>query len=74
MGTRRSSRTVAVAPIVESESEPEVVESDDSGSEFDPEDADSDFADDLDDDDEEVMVDAARLISMLILCHFSAST
>ncbi|KAI0722038.1 SNF2 family N-terminal domain-containing protein [Cerioporus squamosus] len=60
VSTRRSTRAVAASSLVESESEPEFVESDASGSEFDPaEDVDSDFDDDVDEVDEEVMVDAA---------------
>ncbi|TFK88380.1 hypothetical protein K466DRAFT_520961 [Polyporus arcularius HHB13444] len=61
VSTRRSTRAAAAASsLVESESEPEFVESDASGSEFDPaDDAESDFGDDLDEEDEEFMVDAA---------------
>ncbi|RPD62100.1 hypothetical protein L226DRAFT_509025 [Lentinus tigrinus ALCF2SS1-7] len=68
VSTRRSSRVAAAQSIVESESEsePELVESDDSGSEFDPaDDANSDLADDLDDDDEDLMVVAATTQSLL---------
>ncbi|KAI0676710.1 SNF2 family N-terminal domain-containing protein [Trametes maxima] len=57
----RSGRRVSVAQqdVSDDGSVEELIESDDSGSDFSPEDGDSDFEDDLDEDDEEVMVDAA---------------
>ncbi|KAI0750681.1 SNF2 family N-terminal domain-containing protein [Daedaleopsis nitida] len=58
--TRRSSRVAAASAVVEADSDSEpLFESSDSGSEFDPVDSDSDFAGDMDEEDEEVMVDAA---------------
>ncbi|KAI8984946.1 SNF2 family N-terminal domain-containing protein [Trametes punicea] len=57
---RRGKAGAAVVRDI-SESEEDIVESDDSGSDFDPdgEDADSDFIDDFDEDDEGLLVDAA---------------
>ncbi|KAI0662868.1 SNF2 family N-terminal domain-containing protein [Cubamyces menziesii] len=58
---RRGKQAASVAEQDGSDSEEELLESDDSGSEFDPNDdgAQSDFGDDLDTDDEELMVGAA---------------
>ena len=58
---RRGKQAASVAEQDGSDSEEELLESDDSGSEFDPNDdgAESDFGDDLDTDDEELMVGAA---------------